>query len=401
MGLLKEATMNEQAAAKVGIFGSQGSGKTTTGALIAIGLSKAFHNGAPVAMMDTENGSDFIKPLFDAEGIKLFIHKSRAFADMIAVLKEAQALGCCAFFIDSVTHTWQELQDSYCRRKRINRIEFQHWRDLKGPDGWASWTTAYLNSPLHCVVSGRAGNEYEYQINEETHKKELVKGASKMKAEGEFGYEPNLLIEMEVERVRPEDGKRTKGGSFIHHAHVLKDRARALNGRTLDFKDLNTYKAGDYRKVFDVFAPHWQFLNIGGTQRALDTTRTSAGLFEGANGEGEYAKLQRRRTVALEEIQGSLVKLWPGQSAAEKLAKATAIEAIFGFKSWTRVEGLPPETLEDAQELVGLFEGMWLAAGQEPSPENIKAGIAMCRERIEDAAVERQQADAAAAEMPL
>jgi ABC-type dipeptide/oligopeptide/nickel transport system ATPase subunit len=48
MGILTQAVI-EQTAAKVGLLGRQGSGKTTTAMLILIGLSKTFHKNAPVA----------------------------------------------------------------------------------------------------------------------------------------------------------------------------------------------------------------------------------------------------------------------------------------------------------------------------------------------------------------
>src|SRR5512138_2923191 len=107
MALLKRATV-EQAAAKLGIFGPQGSGKTTTAALIAIGLSKTYHGGKPVAFMDTENGSDYLVPIFEAEGVELVVVKSRSFQDMKAMVREAEEMGCCAGLIDSYTHPWQE-----------------------------------------------------------------------------------------------------------------------------------------------------------------------------------------------------------------------------------------------------------------------------------------------------
>ena len=115
-GFFKEVS-NEQARAKIGAFGSQGSGKTTTLALLAIGLSKTYHNGAPVAMQDTENGSDYLKPIFDAEGVKLMVRKSGAFSDMIPGLREAEKISCCVFLMDSITHTWREIADAYCARK--------------------------------------------------------------------------------------------------------------------------------------------------------------------------------------------------------------------------------------------------------------------------------------------
>src|SRR5687767_14838017 len=92
MALLQLAKV-EQSAAKIGAFGPGGSGKTTTLSLLAIGLSLTYHNGAPVVFFDTEGaGSDFVKPLFDAEGVPFYNVKSRAFADMRAAHREALEL---------------------------------------------------------------------------------------------------------------------------------------------------------------------------------------------------------------------------------------------------------------------------------------------------------------------
>lgn len=102
MSLLKPVAV-EQASAKVGIFAPQGAGKTTTAALILIGLSKTYHNGAPVTMMDTENGSDYLKPIFDVEGVELLVVKSRAFVDMRQALREAEAMKACGYLVDSYT----------------------------------------------------------------------------------------------------------------------------------------------------------------------------------------------------------------------------------------------------------------------------------------------------------
>ena len=121
MALLKKATI-EQAAAKVGIFGRQGSGKTTTSALIALGLSKTYHKNAPVAFLDTENGSDYLVPIFEAEGVELLVVKSRAFADMKNALREAQGSGCCAYLVDSYTHPWRELTDTFKAKSKRKKL---------------------------------------------------------------------------------------------------------------------------------------------------------------------------------------------------------------------------------------------------------------------------------------
>jgi hypothetical protein len=162
-----------------------------------------------------------------------------------------------------------------------------------------------------------------------------------MKSESEAGYEPSLLIEMEGIQAKARQKKtRAKQGSIMHHAYVLKDRWRTLNGRTFTFKDMNDYKAGDYLKVFKAFEPHFDKLAIGkGEQRAVDPTRTSAALFDG-NGDSAYQQRARRVQIVLEEIQGTLVKLWPGQDAKSKALKALAIETLFDTRSWTQVESI-------------------------------------------------------------
>jgi len=358
---LLQPVKNEQAAAKIGIFGSQGSGKSTTAAFLAAGISKTYHSDSPVAMMDTENGSDFLAPIFKAEGIELLVAKSGAFADMAKVLAQARQQGCCVFIMDSVTHTWRELIEAYCREKKVSRPEFHHWKDIKA--SWGQWTAAFVNSPLHCIILGRAGYEYEYQENEETGKKELIKGDTKMKAEGEFGYEPSLLVEMVAERTGTEGHH---GGSYNHVAYVLKDRARVLNGRSFEFPDMNDYKPGGWKKVFETFRPHLEFYNIGGTQRALDPT-TSAGMFD-PNGNTEYYVIRQRRAVALEEIESSLTLLWPGQDAKSKRIKILVLDQLFHTRSWSAVQAMHPDKLEVALVKLQTFERRY--SGQEFEDEH-------------------------------
>lgn len=354
--LLRDAVV-EQAAAKVGLFGGQGSGKTTTSALLALGLSKTYHENAPVAFMDTENGSDYLVPIFALEGVKLKVFKSSAFADMKTGIREAQELGCCAYLVDSYTAPWRELNEALKTKLKVSRLEFRHMDQLKTL--WASWTALMLNSPLHVIVSGRLGYVWDREESENGSKKdgELVKLGTKMKSESEAGYEPSLLIEMEGIQTEAARQKKTraKQGSIVHHAYILKDRWRTLNGRTISWKDLNDYKAGDYKKIFDPFLPHFSKLAIGGEQRAVDATRSSGALFDG-NGDSAYQQRARRVQIDLEEIQGTLVKLWPGQDAKSKALKNLAVETIFQTRSWTAVEGKSLETLDAALDALKLFE---------------------------------------------
>ncbi len=354
--LLKPATV-EQSAAKVGIFGPQGSGKTTTAALIALGLSKMYHNSAPVAFMDTENGSDYLVPVFEAEGVPLLNFKSRAFTDMKAEMKNAAQKGCCAYLVDSYTHPWAELQDSLKSRLGVKKLEFQHQDQLKTL--WRDWTDLMLNSPLHVILSGRLGYVWDKEEDKDGRKQggELIKLGTKMKSESEAGYEPSLLIEMEglQDSALRNRKSRTKKGTITHYAYVLKDRWRTLNGRTFQWKDLNDYQVGDYKDVFDAFLPHFSKLVIGQKQQAVNGTRTSEELFDG-NGDSAYKERSRRVQIVLEEIEGTLVKLWPGQDAIAKKLKRMAIETLFETRSWTAVTGRSLEDLDFALDILHIFE---------------------------------------------
>lgn len=390
MGLLRAAKV-EQSAAKVGIFGSQGSGKTTTSALIAIGLSKTYHNGAPVAFMDTENGSDYLVPIFEAEGVKLVVVKSRSFKDMKAQLVEAAEMGCCVDLVDSYTHPWQELNEALKKKLGVSKIEFKHMDQLKTM--WRGWTDLMLNSPLHVIVSGRLGYVWDREEEENGRKGDLIKLGTKMKSESEAGYEPSLLIEMEGIQSGDRRDKKThsKKGTITHHAYVLKDRWRTLNGRTFLFKDINSYKAGDYKKVFDTFAPHFAKLAIGGEQRAIDQGRTSEALFDGT-GDNAYQQRARRVQIVLEEIQGTLVKLWPGQDQTSKQMKALAIETIFDTRSWTQVESYQLERLDLGLDVIARVEEA-IEDGNATAATDKAALAALIDQALRIEKTQRQQAE--------
>jgi hypothetical protein len=355
MALLKKATV-EQAAAKIGIFAPQGAGKTTTALLIALGLSKTYHKGAPVAFMDTENGSDYVVPIAEAEGVELQNFKSRAFRDMRTGLKEARENGCCVYVVDSYTHPWKELVDTFKAKSRRKKLEFHHMDQLKSM--WQEWTDEMLNSPLHVILAGRLGYVWDREEDSDDGEKgDLIKLGTKMKSESEAGYEPSLLIEMEGVQADAARMKKTraKSGSIVHYAYVIKDRWRTLNGRTFSFKDMNDYKVGGYQPVFNAFRPHFDKLAIGKEQRAVDRSRTSELLFDGA-GDSEYARVAKRKTICCEELQGTLVKLWPGQDAKAKALKALAIETLFETRSWTAVESLALDKLEIGMDALHRFE---------------------------------------------
>lgn len=320
--LLKPA-VNQTAYLKAGIHGFAGSGKTFTAKNLAIGLSKDIGDGRPVAMFDTETGSDYILPEFKKAGVELLVHKGRAFKDLITFMEEAQKV-CSVCIIDSISHVWTELRESYERKKkRQNGLLFQDWGPIKAE--WRHFTDTYLNAKIHAVICGRAGYEYDFE-KDESGKNELVKTGTKMKAEGEFGYEPSLSLEME--RV-----KRSDGIGFINRCIVLKDRTNTMNGKEIDYPN---YK--DFKSVIN-------FLNIGGEHVGLDTESSSDDLFESTD--RSWAMRVRQTEITLDLIKAEFVKAdLDGTAVPTKKARIGLLEEVFGTPSWTEVETLPLESLQ-------------------------------------------------------
>jgi hypothetical protein len=272
---------------KMALMGFQGSGKTFTGTETAIGMVKLMREmrlaaaEKPMFFLDTEKGSDWIKPRVEKAGIKLHTAKTRAFSDLLTAVPEAEA-NASILLVDSLTHFWVELCDSYMKSKKRTRLQFEDWGFLKSE--WRKFTDRFVNSQLHIIVCGRAGFEYDYNVDDETGKKNLEKTGIKMKAEGEMGYEPDLLVLME--RVM---NMTTKADE--HVAHVVKDRSTLLDGKEIA------------DPTFASFLPHIQCLNLGGRQLGVDTTRNSE-----ASIPADVRDTKRvQRKIVLDEIESLMV----------------------------------------------------------------------------------------------
>jgi hypothetical protein len=163
--ILKPAA-NQTAYLKAGILGFQGSGKTYTATRMASGLAKLSGKDKPkVAFFDTEKGSDFFVKYFAEQGIQFDVAKSRAFVDLVEFMKEVEKGGYDVAIIDSISHVWNELRESYEKRlRRSNGLLFQDWGKVKGE--WGQFTSAFINSKIHVIVLGRAGYEYDFSEDE-------------------------------------------------------------------------------------------------------------------------------------------------------------------------------------------------------------------------------------------
>lgn len=338
----------EMAYLKLGIYGEAGSGKSYTSSLVAIGLAKLLQSTKPVGFVDTETGSDFLIPMFEREGIGLVRTKTRAFADLLGIVDEAQK-ECSVLIIDSITHFWNELIDSYMKKHELKRLALKHWQPLKST--WREFTDRFVGSKLHIIVAGRSADKWEEVEDPNDGAKELKKVGTKMRTETEMGYEPSLLVEMEAVQLTAR-----AGGKLVHRAHVRKDRFDQINGQTFD------------EPTLDTFMPHITLLNLGGDHKAIEQGRDSQDMFDRTD-IGELKSV--KRDIALEKITSLMLDLHPGQTEADKTGKRTLLKEIFGTTSWTEISRL--FSLDKLEEGIRNLELLVLQknepAAVEPKPE--------------------------------
>ena len=343
---------------KGSMFGPKGTGKTTMMAMLLIYLSKTYHKSAPVAWLASEKGVDFVLDIFKAEGVPLLLNRSRSFLDLRSAARDALKEGCCAVGVDSVSHFWQDLftegmKSRGPRLQRIGRIK----------EEWAPFAQDFQDSAIHYLVTGRMGfvwDEVEMPDEKGEMVKELSKGGTKIKAEGDFGHEPDLEIETaqmddpDLVRFDKVNGRARKNfkSQMIHVATVKKCRVWALNGKAFTWKDQAAYKPGYFLKVAEPFKEYFDSLNIGGGNAVAhsDKPATSALFTGGSEQEQSIHEEHTQRKCLLEELDALLTMCFPGgekQSKLHAMFRNLTLEYLNGFISWSRMEDeVPTQDIE-------------------------------------------------------
>lgn len=341
---------------KVGMFGGQGSGKTTSAAMMMLALSKEYHGGAPVLVTDTEPGWQFLKPLFALEKVELHQRTVPTFKAMLADIKEAEKLGCCCWAGDSLTIMWNELMQSFKARNN-GKIPINVWGDIK--QLWGSYATAFLNSKMHCFALGRLGNVMEEIQDEKTGENKLTKVGTTFKAGGSesFGYEPHLLLELSLERkAKVKAGSRLEGeGRMVHRADVLKDRTWALNGKVIRWSDMPQYRPGAYSRVWESIKPHFERVQQTMAIVTIDTSQTSTSLIN-ENGQSDFYEKKQRRDHCSAEVTELLDHLLGGSGADAKHIRREVTRAIFGVLSKDTAADMSLDKVERGLRILQAFE---------------------------------------------
>jgi hypothetical protein len=381
--LFAEAAV-EQAYLKAGAYGFAGSGKTMTASLLMIGTILECRRrdiaqaAKPVYFQATEPGVDFVVPLFKHFEVPLLITRRRDFASVIPAINEAEENGS-GYIIDSVTHPWTEFMEAYMRKTKRRYIQFEDWRFLK--QEWSQFTTAFMNSKIHAISCGRAGFEYDYHEREDG-KKELEKTGVKVKTEGEFAFEPSLLILMEREI-----GLDNK----VHRvANVIKDRWTVTDGMSFSFDQTRLIRGKIDTKgrvieperevkltydemlaqVWQAFGPHVTMLNLGGAHKSIDTTSETASMVDD-DGRGKWEQKRLAKEVLCEKIASLLEEHGAGGSSAEaKKRRIDLYKRHFGTTSGAEIEKvLPLETVRAGLDAMCLeLTGQPYFATTQPAP---------------------------------
>lgn len=214
----------EQAALKQGFYGPPGSGKTLTALLCAEGLAAL--TGKRIAYIDTEHGTDFYCQDVPArtvhpKGFDFDAMYTRSLTEIDTAVRGLSTDEYGVVVIDSITHLWEAARAAYDgRQTKAGTIPFHAWGKIKKP--YKDLLSYLLASPMHVLICGRQGVEYEE--DEETGETKAV--GLKMKSEGETPYEPHILLRMES--VKPK--KTNEVGTII--AYAEKDRTGILSGRS-------------------------------------------------------------------------------------------------------------------------------------------------------------------------
>lgn len=220
----------KQARLKLGIYGSQGSGKTLTALLIAEGLAKL--EGKRIAYIDTELGTDFyiqtiaeraVHPeAFDIDRIV-----TRSIMEAVEEVRNLDPNVHGVLVADSMTHLWEATTGAYTGpRMKNGQIPIQAWGPIKKP--YKTFMSLFLDGNFHAILCGREGIKMEADDDGD-----MQYAGTKIKAEGETGYEPHILIRMKAE------WKKDDGG-YANTAFFEKDRSGMFTGRKIEAPNFQT-----------------------------------------------------------------------------------------------------------------------------------------------------------------
>jgi len=319
---------------KASFGGFAGSGKTRTATELIIGCYKLMQITKPLLIIDNEKGSRFLIPMFEKNGIKVYIKETTQLADILKAFEMLNSGEIGFLFVDSLSKVWYEYTRQYKTSNNKKFLTLQDWGKIL-PSWQEQFSDKFVELNGNCVFTGRGGNTYEMEENEETHKKEFTKSGVKMKLAGETPFEPDINVWMDLEQ-------ELKDGNPVvwRTAQIMKDRSGLIDGML--FKN----------PTFENFKPVIEFLmNVPVGEVAGQSSTENLSPKESR----EYWKIKERKENVFSELKTLYEKYAFGASVESKQLKAVINEKVFGFTSGDAISNMPVELLEQGLEMTKII----------------------------------------------
>lgn len=338
---------------KASFGGFAGSGKSRTASEFVAGSYKQLGMGKPILIIDNEKGSRFLIPFFKKEipDVKVFVKDTTELADVLAAMSMLDRGEIDYLFIDSLSKVWYKYVADYKQKNRIAFMTLQDWGKIL-PAWQGEFSDKFVNISGSIVFTGRGGFTYEKEEDTKdesgrvTKKGSFVKSGVKMKMAGETPFEPDVNVWMEQEQDIDEKGAVT----VWREAQIMKDRSATIDGMT--FKN-PTYK--DFKPVVD-------FLNdlpVGDVAGA--THKENLAPSENWDSKNKREQIE----ICLEEIKAIFEALSLGTSTDAKKLKVHILEKVFKTASWTAIEKMPLEPLQQGVLILKSFKLEYLKKNPE------------------------------------
>jgi hypothetical protein len=220
-----------KSALKLALYGAAGSGKTFTALLLSEGLAR--HAGRRVAVLDTEQGTAFYSQAVPnrkahPQAFDFDVLHTRSVTEAIAAIRDIDPAVHGVVVIDSISHLWDACRNAYAGKlTRQGGIPLHAWAVIKRP--YRELMNLFLSLPVHVIFCGRQGIDY----GEDEGTGELKALGFRLRAEGETGYEPDVLVRLESHKAN-----RKAPATIL--AHVEKDRTGVLAGATIEWPGFDT-----------------------------------------------------------------------------------------------------------------------------------------------------------------
>jgi hypothetical protein len=215
-----------KAALKLALYGPAGSGKTFTALLLAEGLSRQC--GRRVAVLDTEQGTAFYSQAVPTrkahpQAFNFDVLHTRSVTEALSALHGLDPAEYGVIIVDSISHLWDACRNAYMGKlTKHGGIPLHAWSAIKKP--YRELMNLLLSLPVHVIFCGRQGIDY----GEDEGTGELKQVGFRLRAEGETGYEPDILV-------RLESHKADRRKPAVIMAHIEKDRTGVLAGATIEW----------------------------------------------------------------------------------------------------------------------------------------------------------------------